>query len=242
VLQVDRATGARTPVLSDLGFGAGLEFDAAGDLIVQDADATSFLGRLQRVPITETSGELVFGAPVPLVGDMQSGYGLAIDGDGNFFTTGGGGLFRVAGSPLVETSFDANGFSTAIAFDPGSLPFEAWAGPAGGRLAFTANAGADTFVTLLTPAQPGDYNADGQVDENDYMTWRVAFGSAEPTADGNGDGRVDAADYVIWRKNSVAAAMTSSATLPLRVPEPMTVGMAVFGLAALLINCARRRR
>ena len=76
---------------------------------------------------------------------MQSSAGVIVDSEGDIFTTGSGGLFRVAGAPLAETSFDSNGnafqFATAIAFDPGSQPFEGFSGPDGGRLAFMADFG-----------------------------------------------------------------------------------------------------
>jgi hypothetical protein len=150
--------------------------------------------------------------------------------------------------PLAETPFDDNGnpfqFATAIAFDPGLRPFERFTGPDGGRLAYMADFGfamQDSFVTLLTPARPGDYNTDGDVDEEDFALWRSTFGSTVLSADGNRDGRVDAADYVIWRKNSLSAATNASEVLPLSVPEPINFGAVVFALAALLINCRRKR-
>ena len=48
----------------------------------------------------------------------------------------------------------------------------------------------------------GDYDADGDVDNADYVVWRSTFGDSIGIlrADGNGSGVVDAADYVIWRK------------------------------------------
>jgi hypothetical protein len=175
VLEVDRLSGAATPVMSGLGFGAGLAFDLSGSLIVQDADATTFRGRLQRLPITETAGEIEFGIPATLLADMQSAAGVAVDSEGDIFTTGSGGLFRVAGAAPAESSFDDNGnpsqFSTALAFDAGADAFEPFMGPDGGRLAYLADFGfamQDTFVTLLTPAQPGDYNTDGSVDDEDF--------------------------------------------------------------------------
>lgn len=48
----------------------------------------------------------------------------------------------------------------------------------------------------------GDYDHDGDVDCDDYLTWRSQYGdSVTPNgskADGNNNGIVDAADYVIW--------------------------------------------
>jgi hypothetical protein len=171
---------------------------------------------------------------------MQSGYGVAVDSEGDIFTTGSGGLFQVTGSPLAETAFDGDpfDFATAIAFDPGALPFEAFAGPDGGRLVYTGNFG-DTFLTLFTPAQPGDYNGDGSVDADDYTSWQIAYGSTtELAADGNGDNVIDAADYVIWRKNVSDLASSSSANAT-AVPEPASVLMLI-GLALSAVQVRLR--
>jgi hypothetical protein len=227
VFLVDRASGATTSVLAGLGFGAGLAFDSGDNLIVQDADSTTFQGRLQQLPISGSPGSLSFGSPVPLLGGMQSSAGVVVDNEGDLFTTGNGGLFAVAGSPLAESSFDSNGsvsqFATAIAFDAGTHPFAPFAGPGGGRVAYMADFGfssQDDFITLLTPAQPGDYNGNGFVEASDLAVWRSAFGSAtDLSADGNLNGVVDASDYVIWRKNVTSPGAGSTAMVA-NVPEP----------------------
>ena len=82
---------------------------------------------------------------------------------------------------------------------------------------------------------PGDYNADGVVDADDYGEWRKTFGSqTQLWADGNGNGRVDAADYVVWRNGSTAAGIGSS----VGVPEPS----AVLSVTAMVAMLALRRR
>jgi hypothetical protein len=248
VLQVDRADGSASSVLGGLGFGAGLDF-SEGALIVQDADDATFRGRLQQLPITDGPAGLEFGAPQALIDDMQAAAGLVIDSQGQFYTTGSGGLFRIAGSPLVETPFDDNGnpfqFATAIAFEAGSLPFERFSGPDGGRLAYLADFGfasQDSFVTLLTPAQPGDYNLDGSVDEADYTAWRSTFGSTiELAADANDDQVVNAADYVVWRKNQSAENASLAAIAAHGVPEPTTIGPMMMALGTIAIIFRRKR-
>jgi hypothetical protein len=236
VLDVDRTNGAATSVLGGLGFGAGLAFDLGDNLIVQDADSTTFQGRLQRLPISGPPGGITFGTAVTLLSGMQSSAGVIVDSEGEMFTTGSGGLFRVSGSPLVETAFDSNGsasqFATAIAFDAGSRAFERFSGPDGGRLAYMADFGfasQDSFVTMLTPAKPGDYNGDGHVDANDFAVWRSMFGSTtDASADGNLDGVVDSRDYVIWRKNVLTGAVGFAATDLVSVPEPTGVALFLF--------------
>ncbi|MFO0791763.1 MAG: hypothetical protein U0805_20060 [Pirellulales bacterium] len=237
VLQVNRATGGTTSVLAGLGFGAGLAFDSLGNLIVQDSNTTTFQGRLQQLPMMSSGSGLTIGAAVPLLDGMQSAAGLVMTDDDAIFTTGAGGLFEVVGTPLAEKLFDTNGtasqFATAIAFDAGTQPFEPFAGPNGGRLAYMADFGfasQDSFITLLTPAEPGDYNADGHVDANDYSVWRAAFGTGNPAADGNRDGMVDAADYVLWRPHLVTQSVGSAGS---SVPEPMLLTLVILPFLAI---------
>jgi hypothetical protein len=248
VLQVDRISGGTTPVLTSLGFGAGLAFDLNGDLIVQDADSDIFLGRLQRVPITEGPGGLEFGSPVPLLSGMQSSAGVAVDSEGDIFTTGSGGLFRMDGAPLAELPFDDNEspfqFATAISFDASLGPFQGFRGPDGGRLAYMADfgfAGQDSYITLLTPAQLGDYNGDGIVDDADYALWLETYGSTdELPADGNLDGSTSAADYVAWRKFAPQMNELLSATTEFSVPEPATTSAIAVSLMLLVLYRQRR--
>lgn len=100
------------------------------------------------------------------------------------------------------------------------------------------------YVNPLT----GDYDIDGDVDEDDYLVWRRNFGSTYLlAADGNGDGIVDAADYTVWRDNlgatlsdapvaSMAATVsisTSSVALEVEdaAPTVRTVSAVLFPLA-----------
>lgn len=58
-----------------------------------------------------------------------------------------------------------------------------------------------TPVVIDNPSSRGDFDADGDVDRDDYLVWRSSYnavGSNLP-ADANGDGRVDGADYLVWR-------------------------------------------
>jgi hypothetical protein len=91
---------------------------------------------------------------------------------------------------------------------------------------------------------PGDYNADGLVDEADYNTWRAAYGNNVTPgsgADGNGDGLVDTADYVMWRHHMSAAAGAAASLESAAVPEPRTMGICGI-LAGLLLTLRLIRR
>ena len=92
---------------------------------------------------------------------------------------------------------------------------------------------------------PGDYNADGEVDDADFTEWREAFGTTgDSLADGNDDGVVDAADYVVWRRNFGASVHDESGAGGINVPEPsgaLVLG-ACAGLVALAARCRARAR
>jgi hypothetical protein len=104
----------------------------------------------------------------------------------------------------------------------------------------------DSFVTLLTPARPGDYNADGAVNELDYAVWRHDFGTqGELAADANSDGSVDAADYVLWRHYAVATGSGASVPASLQVPESesiVTVSVCALAIVAIGGRWAARSR
>jgi glucose/arabinose dehydrogenase len=60
----------------------------------------------------------------------------------------------------------------------------------------------------------GDYDIDGDVDDDDAAVWRSTFGSnLLLAADGNGNGVVDAADYVVWRKAKAEAELAAAAVV-----------------------------
>ena len=91
-----------------------------------------------------------------------------------------------------------------------------------------------SFGILAHASQRGDYDANGIVEEADYLVWRSAFGSnTQLQADGNGDGVVNAADYIIWRKNLGPGSATSLGVAML-VPEPISWPLAIGGLLGVV--------
>jgi hypothetical protein len=96
--------------------------------------------------------------------------------------------------------------------------------------------------TVTAELPQGDYDADLDVDADDYHVWRAGFGGkVDLSADGNGDGIVDAADYAVWRKNlgtsTTLPSQTASAT---SVPEPATLHLAWICGVLLYISTMNR--
>jgi hypothetical protein len=174
------------------------------------------------------------GILITLQADTDYLFGMNYNPDGG--GPGGGRLVveirRATDGSLVGTSTAARSSLGAplnlTAFGFTSLDFDA-----------NFNA-ANFFVDSLqysaagTVALPGDYNSDGEVDGDDYLAWKGAFGNsiapAGSGADGNGNGVVDAADYTVWRDNLASG---GSAGLALSVPEPQSIAMLAFAIAFL---------
>ncbi|MCA9229218.1 MAG: hypothetical protein KDA57_01090 [Planctomycetales bacterium] len=251
ILMLNRSNGSTTTAATGLDYGAGLAFNASGDLLVLDSDFSTFQGRLHRLPITETTGNLQFDPLELLLDNMQSAAGLIVDSEGDLLSTGSGGLFSLEGSPLAEVSFDTNGnpyqFATAIEFDAGSQAFEPFAGPDGGRLALMADFGflsQDTFVTFIEPLPPenANFNGDSLVDGTDRAIWEQNFGLADNATrslgDADGDQDVDGRDFLVWQRQFN---VNPTNVLGTTVPEPDSI-LLLIGGSLLLSQVPRRSR
>ncbi|TWT37717.1 Soluble aldose sugar dehydrogenase YliI precursor [Posidoniimonas corsicana] len=114
-------------------------------------------------------------------------------------------------STLVEYAGTGRSSVVALAAGPDGLYFSELyedtgeGGPTG--------PGARIYRVRYVNPLAGDYDIDGDVDQDDYTVWRQSYGSnLLLAADGNGDGRVDAADYTVWRDNLGASLAPSLAT------------------------------
>jgi glucose/arabinose dehydrogenase len=139
--------------------------------------------------------------------------------------------------PTTEMVTNVDGL---LAPDIGSVSNPAAFGEdAVGNLYVVAYGSGSVYRIATNELLPGDYDADGDVDDDDYAAWKTSFGAIGVglDADGNGDGVVNAADYTVWRNNlgrSVHDLGAGSASVS--VPEPVALmflgqilGFGVFG-------------
>ena len=99
---------------------------------------------------------------------------------------------------------------------------------------------ANSVVAFTASANTtADFNADGQVDGDDFLAWQRGLGKAVGAklvdGDGDRDGDVDAADLQLWRAASAAPAGAAA-------PEPSGAMLAPAGLVALQFRRPRQHR
>jgi hypothetical protein len=74
-----------------------------------------------------------------------------------------------------------------------------------------------------------DFDADGDVDGADFLTWQRGFGAAGAApsqGDANGDSAVDGEDLTVWRNSWDGSPPAAGA--PLAVPEPAGLAISVY--------------
>ena len=77
---------------------------------------------------------------------------------------------------------------------------------------------------------PGDFNNDGDVDGDDFLTWQQGYGMQSGAAPANGDadydGDVDGDDFLIWQSE-----FSSGSGLASAVPEPALIALSLIVVA-----------
>jgi len=124
------------------------------------------------------------------------------------FTLDDEGNVTAGPDTLIEYVGDGRSSVVALAAGPDGLYFSELYEDSGADGA--TGAGARIYRVRYVNTLQGDYDIDGDVDENDYTVWKQTFGSnLMLAADGNKNGIVDAGDYNIWRDNLGATPQTS---------------------------------
>jgi len=97
-------------------------------------------------------------------------------------------------------------------------------------------------ISVLRLADDADFDADGDVDGADFLTWQRNFSSLAPTGgDANNDGIVDAADLAVWESTfGSVTPLSALAAGSVAVPEPSTALQLVI-LALILVGYSRGR-
>jgi hypothetical protein len=102
-----------------------------------------------------------------------------------------------------------------------------------------------TTWASVTPAgtvNNADFNDDGDVDGQDFLTWQAGFGRTGTgtlsTGDANADTNVNGSDYDIWAAQFGATGLSVTASAP--VPEPAGLVALVLGISGVL--SLRRRQ
>ena len=84
---------------------------------------------------------------------------------------------------------------------------------------------------------PGDFDKNGVVDGNDFLTWQSNFGTltgaTQAQGDADGNGTVDGNDFLAWQSNFGASGGGNGAS----VPEPASAALLLIATVA----CLRRR-
>jgi hypothetical protein len=256
----DRLTGDLW--IGDVGQGAREEIDFQP---ASSTGAENYGWRLREGLIATPSGG-VGGAKPPGNVDPVYDYNRDNDAFGGAVVTGGyvyrgpdpslqGQYFFLDSRNSPETPDDnywmfdpADPFGTVMNIDSlltpdvGSVQFPVSFGEdAVGNLYIAYIASGEVYRVATNELLPGDYTADGEVDDADFDAWQRAFGSNNTLADGNKDGLVDAADYVVWRKNFGASVHNMPGSGSDLVPEPGTaVSTAVLLVLAFAARLPRR--
>jgi PEP-CTERM motif len=104
----------------------------------------------------------------------------------------------------------------------------------------------DDFEDVLAavseaPVADADFDNDGDVDGDDFLTWQANVGIGDENSEGdvNGDNVVDEVDLALW--NSLFGTGATSAPAAGAIPEPATLALAALSAAAVLALGRRRR-
>jgi hypothetical protein len=157
-------------------------------------------------------------------------------------TTGGTGasafhrleLQNSPGTNLVGFEFDGQVINTGWdgVAAPGHDSVVNWGNQLGPRGVMDFQDVAFEIGPFLT--QTADFDADGDADGQDFLSWQRTVGSTfDRSADGNFDGRVDGADLAVWRQSFARPGAAQA------IPEPSSLVIAL--LSACMLAAGDRK-
>jgi glucose/arabinose dehydrogenase len=90
---------------------------------------------------------------------------------------------------------------------------------------------------------PGDFDADADVDADDFAVWKAGFGTTSgalpANGDADGDGDVDGADFLAMQRNLGWSALNAGTPASAAVPEPTSSTVIALLAAAMLVTRGR---
>ncbi len=230
------------PVNQASAIGSGLRaavFVDDGEFLIWSEGPGSF--NLSGYTLTSPSQNLITGNWLSITNFYDANSGGLVDSDDNW------SIISQTSADLSEGEFNGNGglLQPNLPISLGNI----WPLTAPRSLTLTAidgNVAAHSVdVAFITP---GDYDADEDVDLDDYAIWRANFGSVSAglftVGDGNADGFVDAADYTVWRDNlsgPSSGAASLSLLVPYAVPEPTSTVLLALGAVVITSRLVAQR-
>ncbi len=206
---------------------------ASGEILFRNFTGTTV--NLDGYQFDSLSGALLPGNLGGVTGELDMSGDMSLDADSDWFVIAST-TNSIAEASLVELSGSLDHGETVSL---GIL----WDFNAAQDVTALVSAGPSVFVVPVDFLDlTGDYDTNGIVNLDDYLTFTTNFGSTiELGADGNGDGIVDAADFTIWRDafevavspaNNVGVFLEPGTNLSTSfastVPEPNSLMLACF--------------
>jgi hypothetical protein len=160
------------------------------------------------------------------------------------------GVTLGAGAILSLTSLSAYALNSPVtlidSLDPAVMPAGTFSNYTQGQavgmnslgkqfyINYFGGTGNDVVLQTTVPgADTGDFDADGDVDGADFLSWQtglgIGTGATRSQGDSNADGDVDADDLDVWKSQFGPAATANAAA----VPEPTSIAGALMALTAL---------
>jgi hypothetical protein len=224
-IDTDMVTGLQSKYLNFGENNSGvIVTPAAGPKVVTSLQITTANDDVNRDPATYE----IYGTNAPVTSVENS------RGTGEAWTLISSGALNLPAERLTEAA--AIAFANSTAYSSYKIVFPTV------KDAALANSMQISGIQLFDSAAPSDpdFDGDGDVDGQDFLTWQRGLGLTAQTNNDNGDadgnGTVNAADLALWRSGFGASVAAAGA-----VPEPATAVLALLfgGLGVLTV---RKRR